>query len=355
LNKDIPLVVFHDWGNGMPFLSEIGEQDRILWLKVFAPEVFATGAVFAWPVSGGGVNYRPTTTLKDSISRLSGWYSQNRSLYINATWNPQQGANMKGQTKLVHTILDLYGTTGDTLRKMIHLINKNLDAARNLVVRKNFSVRVFSHKNPRSVWAVSPDFQDARPLNYTKVNDSVDITVNSLEAYTLVVLDYAKKVPQTIHFNSIQPHEAGYPDFAPGATASSGLVVTYSSDNANIASIVNGKVHIVGAGTCHIIAAQSGNAVYEAATNVSQLLTVNVVAIKDEKSYLPFRLYPNPCYGTVKISREGKWPVHVVIFNISGQKQTDEMLEFNELNVQQLSPGIYIVNIDGSSSYLIKR
>jgi len=68
----------------------------------------------------------------------------------------------------------------------------------------------------------------------------------------------------------------GNAPFADTATASSGLTVTYSSDNTAVATVdASGNVTIVGAGSCNIIANQSGNGTYNAAPQVSQALTVN--------------------------------------------------------------------------------
>ncbi len=83
------------------------------------------------------------------------------------------------------------------------------------------------------------------------------------------------KATQTITFNALADKTYGDTDFDPGATASSGLTVTYSSSNTSVATIVSGKVHIVGAGTCTIYANQTGNSSYYAASQVSQTLTVN--------------------------------------------------------------------------------
>ncbi|MEI6554536.1 MAG: DNRLRE domain-containing protein [Paludibacter sp.] len=81
--------------------------------------------------------------------------------------------------------------------------------------------------------------------------------------------------PQTITFNPLPTKTYGDTDFAPGATASSGLTVTYSSSNSSVATIVSGQIHIVGAGASDITASQAGNVTYNAASNVIQTLTVN--------------------------------------------------------------------------------
>ncbi|MFA5203470.1 MAG: MBG domain-containing protein [Lentisphaeria bacterium] len=79
---------------------------------------------------------------------------------------------------------------------------------------------------------------------------------------------------QTILFPALPAKTYGDADFAPGATASSGLAVTYTSSNAAVATIVDGKIHIVGAGTTSITAAQTGDDSWNAALPVTQSLTV---------------------------------------------------------------------------------
>jgi hypothetical protein len=79
---------------------------------------------------------------------------------------------------------------------------------------------------------------------------------------------------QTITFPALPSKVAGEANFAPGATASSKLLVTYASNNPAVATIVTGNVHIVGAGTAIITASQSGDAKWNAAISVAQSLTV---------------------------------------------------------------------------------
>ncbi|MEI8271038.1 MAG: T9SS type A sorting domain-containing protein [Paludibacter sp.] len=80
---------------------------------------------------------------------------------------------------------------------------------------------------------------------------------------------------QTITFGSLPTKAIGDADYAPGATASSGLVVSYASSNTAVATIISGQIHIVGAGTTTITASQAGDASYEAATSVDQTLNVS--------------------------------------------------------------------------------
>jgi gliding motility-associated-like protein len=102
---------------------------------------------------------------------------------------------------------------------------------------------------------------------------------NYLAASNVVQALTVNKASQTITFNTIPAKTYGIADFAPGATSSAGLTVSYSSDNSLVATIVSNQIHIVGQGTANITASQSGDANRLAATNVAQILTVNKATV----------------------------------------------------------------------------
>jgi len=83
------------------------------------------------------------------------------------------------------------------------------------------------------------------------------------------------KLSQNISFPSLPSKLVSDLDFDPGATASSGLAISYLSSNAAVATIVNSKVHFIGAGTTTITATQAGNAIYNAAASISVNLMVS--------------------------------------------------------------------------------
>jgi gliding motility-associated-like protein len=80
---------------------------------------------------------------------------------------------------------------------------------------------------------------------------------------------------QTITFPPPGVKTYGDPDFDLGATASSGLIVSYTSDNPAVATVSGATVHITGAGTAVITASQPGNDIYYSAIDVTVTLTVN--------------------------------------------------------------------------------
>ncbi len=79
---------------------------------------------------------------------------------------------------------------------------------------------------------------------------------------------------QTITFNSLPSKTIGDTPFALSATASSGLPVSYISDNPLVATISGSTATIVGAGTANITASQGGSGYYNPAPPVSQALVV---------------------------------------------------------------------------------
>ena len=83
-------------------------------------------------------------------------------------------------------------------------------------------------------------------------------TTNYTTATTTVSIDVAPR-PQTLSFAAQATFTYGAPDFTPGATSSAGLPVTYTSDTPAVATVVGGLIHLAGAGTATLTAAQAGD------------------------------------------------------------------------------------------------
>jgi hypothetical protein len=119
-------------------------------------------------------------------------------------------------------------------------------------------------------------------LNNTRTNvgtQEVTATISGT-GYTTLILTAdltINKANQTITFPALANKTTNDDDFDAGATASSGLAVSYTSSNLSVATIVGGKIHIVGVGTSTITAKQGGNTNFNAATDATQTLTVEAV------------------------------------------------------------------------------
>jgi hypothetical protein len=80
------------------------------------------------------------------------------------------------------------------------------------------------------------------------------------------------KASQTIAFGPLANKPHGAPDFGVGATASSGLAVSFAANwNCTVSSAM---VHLTGAGSCTITASQPGDANYNAAPGVPQTFAI---------------------------------------------------------------------------------
>ena len=82
------------------------------------------------------------------------------------------------------------------------------------------------------------------------------------------------KASQTITFGALANKQVGDAPFALSATSNSGLTVSYTSSNTGVATVAGNTVTIVGVGSTTITASQAGDSNYNAATSVTQSLTV---------------------------------------------------------------------------------
>jgi hypothetical protein len=80
---------------------------------------------------------------------------------------------------------------------------------------------------------------------------------------------------QTITFGALSNSLLGAMPFTVSATASSGLAVSFSSMTPSVCTVSGATVTLASAGTCSIVASQTGNAFYTAATPVSQSFMVS--------------------------------------------------------------------------------
>ena len=84
------------------------------------------------------------------------------------------------------------------------------------------------------------------------------------------------KGDQTINFGALANKTFGEVDFTVSAVATSGLAVSFAANGQ--CSVSGNTVHLTGAGSCTITAAQNGNSNYNAAPPVAQSFTVNRAA-----------------------------------------------------------------------------
>ena len=86
------------------------------------------------------------------------------------------------------------------------------------------------------------------------------------------------KVAQTIVFTPVASLSAAAPSYALTATAGDGATVAFASTTPLVCTVSGTTLTPVKAGTCSITASQVGNATYQAATNVSKSITINLAS-----------------------------------------------------------------------------
>ena len=117
---------------------------------------------------------------------------------------------------------------------------------------------------------------------------------------------------QTITFNPLPTKTYSDAPFSLTATASSGLPVTYTSSDANVATVSGNIVTILKAGSVTITASQGGNANYLAAADVQQTLTVNKASQTIFFDRLPITTYGTPSFD-IKIGASSGLPLSFIV------------------------------------------
>jgi hypothetical protein len=123
------------------------------------------------------------------------------------------------------------------------------------------------------------------------------------------VLNIKIENPKPLTFATLPVKTICDADFDPGATSGSGTI-TYTSDNPAVATIVSGKIHIVGSGTAIITAADE-------ITTAQQKLTVSspappVVSIAPDHNSICMGM---PITFTAAVTNAGKNLVYQWYFN----------------------------------------
>ena len=126
-----------------------------------------------------------------------------------------------------------------------------------------------------------PKFWKVEELNQFK--QIIDFLISEGCEFDLPYHYYQSKNPQStkptqiqkIIFDPLSVKKLSDSDFDPKAKSSSGLKVFYNSSNPKVATILDGKIHIVGLGTTVITASQMGDNKFKPADYVSQTLKID--------------------------------------------------------------------------------
>ena len=118
------------------------------------------------------------------------------------------------------------------------------------------------------------DYATLRPYG-ADLDKEIMIVLPKWSVVYLLAESDTNLLPQTIKFDPVPAKTMGDAPFEISATASSGLPVEFAVSNPLVATVSNGQIRLVGAGTCDITACQGGDTLYLAAGKVTRTLTVS--------------------------------------------------------------------------------
>lgn len=190
--------------------------------------------------------------------------------------------------------------------------------------------------------------------NITASQEGNEIYVAAESITRVLTVQEVQKTQQIIFFPEIPVKTLGDDDFNPGAYTSSGLPVTYSSSNEDVANVVDTLIHINGAGETLITAMQEGNELFYAAQEVSQTLAVqNNTSSFDLSNQI--LLYPVPANSAVSIEVPGEYDFS--IYNDKGSKVLSKSdIEGRYLiDLEEIVSGVYYIKINTAQAYIVKK
>lgn len=217
---------------------------------------------------GSSNNYLPVTLNPSATG--GGDYSVNVFEGITANALPN-GTALTDKTKTVNAVWNINRSNGTS--------GTNCDVTLGWQAALQGSVFATAGACGISTYDGSTPWPQTLAGSGTVAGKTVTATLSSFSS-TAAYSIWSSKQNQTITFNPLNAMTYGDADLTLNALSTNNTItITYASDNSAVATIVNGKIHIVGAGTANITASQAGNNLYNAATDVIQPLTVNKAAL----------------------------------------------------------------------------
>lgn len=164
------------------------------------------------------------------------------------------------------------------------------------------------------------------------------------------------KAEQEIIFEELPQVKMTDADFQLVASATSGLPVSFVSDNEQVASVQDNKLVILGAGEVGITAIQEGNQNYTSAIPVTRILQVELVTALEPWSDL-VRITPNPT-TTGELFINARQPIQeMYLLDLFARKIKPVAMTDTFIDISEAVPGIYLLylKLQGSEKQLIRR
>lgn len=232
-----------------------------------------------------------------------------------------------------------------------------------LIISANSQTRTYGTANPALTLSYNKFVysEDASVLNTQAMVTTTALTTSNVGSYPITVTGAAAQnysityangtltiTPATriLTFNALASVPYGTADFDPGATVSSNEAISYSSDNTEVATIVNGKIHIISVGTANITATVPENSNYSNTPSQSQQLTVTQAPQTITFAAIPSQL-TGATYDLSSVTASSGLPV---VFTLSDQ--TVASLNGTTLSSNQLGTETVTASQPGNANYL---
>lgn len=292
---------------GFAFLSSNADLSNFSLSTGTSAPVFNSGTIAYTadvPYTTGSIKVIPTKTEANASIKING----NTVISGNSTAdiNLSVGINT---INIIVTAQD--GVTTKTYTLTVTRAKENQTISFSPLATKVFGDAEFSISATGGASGVSPMFSSSN-ANVATINGST-VTIKGAGSTVITAsqqgnTDYnaaadvtqtltVVKATQSINFTALPSRTFGDATFNLSATGgASGNAISYTSSNPAVATIAGSTLSIIGAGTSTITASQEGNANFNAATDVSQTLTVNKAAQSITFNALPSKTYGDPTF-----------------------------------------------------------
>ncbi|MDA8377961.1 MAG: hypothetical protein M0Z50_13070 [Planctomycetia bacterium] len=116
--KEVPIMIFNDWGVGFPWMDKLTDAERVAWLRAYAPEIFAAGLFFAYPVLGPYNCNAATNGTLEVMRRQAQFVKMVSPLLRTVIWQDPAMAAYTGKAEIT------IQSQPNTHRLIVHLINR---------------------------------------------------------------------------------------------------------------------------------------------------------------------------------------------------------------------------------------
>lgn len=251
------------------YSSGTGEQSTVLFDGITSPQIIPIGttnyylpvSIYPNSVSNYSVSVFEGITINGTITGTPFTPTQKLRV-VNAVWNVDRLSGTGDAGVTLHWDAALEGSTFSTLA--------------------DTAIGIIRHNG--TIWG--------SPLDTG--NNVVDTAYAMLSSFGKLGIGAIPQVNAFV-FNALQDKTYGDADFNAGATSlNTTNPIIYTSSNPAVATIVNGDIHITGAGTTDITATQMGDGVFPDTSATRSLLVnkTNLTIKADDK--LKFEGLPNP-------------------------------------------------------------